>query len=131
VGDGVNLDGSGTYISNVPDSEKQKGLTFSWLCPEGLTTICEGVTVPILFIAYDAYGPTMKVGEAQTITLVTTRQEVSGAVKYEQSIEITWSDIKRPSFTLRPPQRLFVTRPNQFKVAFDDEDSKFNTNLQI
>ena len=39
-GETLVIDGSETYISNVPEDEKQNGIYFKWTCPDGLESFC-------------------------------------------------------------------------------------------
>lgn len=41
-GDNVMFDASGSHVSNLPTSLRQKGLVYSWICPEVFATICDG-----------------------------------------------------------------------------------------
>lgn len=52
-GEAAILDASGSFVSNLPASIRQRDLTFSWVCSESIKDLCSTTTGSILAIEWE------------------------------------------------------------------------------
>jgi len=55
-GETLILDATSSYITNVPDSMKSRGISFQWICPDEFKSYCLGqadgqLVIPFQFVA--------------------------------------------------------------------------------
>lgn len=88
-GENLSLDASETYVENVPDNDKQKGLVFKWECSSLVQAICDkNEGQQILTVEYNAVAASIVDMKEETITLVVQRQEVSGLREFKKKVTV-------------------------------------------
>jgi hypothetical protein len=60
--------------------------------------------------------------EEQFITVIVTRQELTGPVNYTKTVNLQWSKVEKPRCTVTIPEKLFTTLENAFSVECENYD---------
>ena len=96
----------------MPQSLRRKGLSYSWVCPEGIEALCQDQTSPVLSIPWEkVIENNVPFATDYTIKLIINWSKTDGTLETKtESSTVAWFDVEMPVYDLTyTPDPVLVT----------------------